>query len=83
MKTIACDCCKQEFKYGEETKKTDGEFVSVKMGTITARVCLSVKAVDQITGEHADICPECREDAILDLLNIQRLCDYDKSNLQR
>jgi hypothetical protein len=64
MKTVYCDCCKQKFDYGEDTGRTDGLFVSQKVGLLTVRVCLSVKAVLQETGDHADICPICRKVAI-------------------
>lgn len=68
MKTIICDCCGDKFEYGVETAKTDGEFRTVKLDCLSVRVCLSVKALNPVTQEFADICPDCRVKAIVRLL---------------
>lgn len=64
MKATICDLCSQPFQYGEETSKTDGGFVTVRVGITNVRVCLSVKAHLADKGDHADICPSCRQQAI-------------------
>lgn len=76
MKCVYCDVCNGRFHYGEETEKTDGTFKSVALGDITARVQLTVRALHPTTGEHADICPTCRQKAIAKLISIQ---DHNES----
>ena len=69
MKYVECDLCHGQFQYGEGTSKTDGNFVTVRMGITNVRVCLSVKAYLVDKGDHADICPNCRRAAIESVLN--------------
>lgn len=61
-----CDCCGEGFEYGELTSKTDGHYTTVKLGDISARVCIDVKANNGI--RCVDICPACRVKAIEELL---------------
>lgn len=61
-----CDCCGQSFVYGPETAKTDGEYKTIKCGSINVRVSVSVKAHNGV--DYADICPHCRVMAVEEYL---------------
>lgn len=67
MKT--CDCCGNEFQYDEVTARTLGDYHTVNLPKLKVRVSLTVTATHPVSGEHADICPDCRILAIAEVVN--------------
>ena len=68
MKQVTCDLCHTPFEYGDATSLTDGVYRTVRVGITNVRVCLDVKAHLADKGDHADICPACRQKVIESVL---------------